>query len=221
MDLYITLLYTQDILMVIACAISIFFYINKKTFAHLLLMILLIILVLIHLPYYIPIPVTIKKGFDIFYDLFAPMMVGIYILIYRNLITSCTVKRIITFLFSVVCILTFLNLCVSDSSYLFTSSHVIFLTSAFTIVCIFLFLYQLFQNTQTKNLFRNFWLWISLGLFVFLAGETPVMSALDYYQQNLAETSSSFNILFYVKLILGSLYYSTFIITLFLCNPKK
>lgn len=214
----------QDILLALALLVSIYFYIKNKTKAHLILMLLLIFLVghnSIQHFYASHMSELVRQKWMAAIALFALFEIAGYSLIFAVLIKSKARKKVAYSLLTISMLVLIADI-FGGGGYDLGHSTLSYVIITFnTIICIFIFQYELFLTPLSKKIFTNFWFWISTSLFIFLASEIPLMSSIKYIRQNITDDSTLFFILVSIKLILGSLYYLTYLVTPYICKFKK
>lgn len=81
------------------------------------------------------------------------------------------------------------------------------------LICILLYFHEVIvTSTSSIPLHRRYYMWISVGLFLFLSAEIPVMMILNYMIGHGISTSEW--PIFQVKLLVSIVYYSTYLIGL-------
>jgi len=94
-----------------------------------------------------------------------------------------------------------------------------FIIGAFgVLVAILLYFYERLKLQSTESIFTNFWTWFAMGLFIFLAGEIPIMSTINYLS-NHPEIVVKVKPILMLKYSLSTIYYIMFLVGL-LCMTK-
>lgn len=134
-----------------------------------------------------------------------------YFLIYQSILKNNKFKKTalgLLLLFTSVFIINSIFYQPLNSSF---QSHSYLTGSLGIFICIFLYLYETINLLKpSDNIFNIFWIWISIGLFIFLATETPVMI---FYQFSIENKISMKDFNGYlIKHLVTTLYYSLFLI---------
>lgn len=88
------------------------------------------------------------------------------------------------------------------------------------LIGILLFFYEKLNETNAENIFRNFWFWISAGLFVFFAAEIPIMSLLNYLLQQEYDVIEQVTPVLNAKRVISLIYYLMYLVGI-LCMKMR
>ncbi len=88
------------------------------------------------------------------------------------------------------------------------------------LIGILLFFYEKLNETNAENIFRNFWFWISTGLFIFFAAEIPLMSLLNYLLQQEDDIIEQVTPVLNAKKVISLIYYLMYLVGI-LCMKMR
>ena len=91
--------------------------------------------------------------------------------------------------------------------------------SSFILLAILFFLKEQILGDGYKRMFRNFWVWYAIALFLFLGTEIPFMSMLNHLAITQADVSAATPII-KTKIIVSSFYYLSFSIAYIVCRNR-
>ena len=161
-----------------------------------------------------------EKGFFINFNVSLLIELSMYYIIYYTLIRRKVFKKIVLACFASFVLISILNWIFIQTIYDEYSNYS-FAYGAFVLLgIIVLFFYEQLQDGNHKNIFKNFWFWLSAGLFVFLSTEIPIMSILNLLLSGESSAQQAIPIVM-LKIIVSSSYYLTLIIAFFICRRKK
>jgi len=197
---------------------TILFLIHKSKKLAILLALLILVVAAETIGKFNPIPILSGSSKLILGNAILWIEITLFFLIYYLLIQNERRKKLVLFMaiaHSLFCLINHFTLQPFDLGY---ASHSFVFGSIGLQICIILYFFESINKNPTE-LFRDFWIWISIGLFVFLSSEIPIMSILNYLSSkpNMISTIKPILIL---KYFFSSIYYLMYLIG-FLCMKTK
>lgn len=217
METYINLTHIQLLFLVIAMAITIYSWYQERTKSHLVLALLLIFLAS-HISISAIMPeIRTLPIWNYILKIFILIEAAAYYLIFYLLLKRKPFKKFILYWFLGFVLFSLISILYTD----FGSSN--YSTYSFMIGNIGLLIGSLFYFNELFrsgiNPFKEFWFWIILGHFLFLAIDIPFTAMIKYLQSS--PTFARYELeLYCFFVIIGALYYLLYIPAI-LCKTKK